>query len=220
MLLFVRVFGRRMDSEYEDMLLFEEKDKSCCVDITSTKDCQFITINSNSRTSSEARYSSILSFFYLWFLVIMYKLWLLLCFFGFLKVVIRKCMPVQVYLMDSTDMRSGLQRIREREAGVQYFVEHHYGFFYILTNAPLENGKMVAANYQLARCSVANIASNKWQVCIVFSISIFRLVYYKWNYNFPSSERTLNVKNHFLITKCHFKRSGWWFLCDREMVPC
>lgn len=121
MLLFVRVFGRRMDSEYEDMLLFEEKDKSCCVDITSTKDCQFITINSNSRTSSEARYSSILSFFYLWFLVIMYKLWLLLCFFGFLKVVIRKCMPVQVYLMDSADMRSGLQRIREREAGVQYF---------------------------------------------------------------------------------------------------
>lgn len=116
-----KVFGRRMDSEYEDMLLFEEKDKSCCVDITSTKDCQFITINSNSRTSSE------------------------------------------VYLMDSADMRAGLQRIREREAGVQYFVEHHYGFFYILTNAPLEDGKMVAANYQLARCSVANIASNKWQ---------------------------------------------------------
>lgn len=116
-----KVFGRRMDSEYEDMLLFEEKDKSCCVDITSTKDCQFITINSNSRTSSE------------------------------------------VYLMDAADVRGGLQRIRERECGVQYFVEHHDGFFYILTNAPLEDGKMVADNYQLARCSVRNIASNKWQ---------------------------------------------------------
>jgi protease II len=115
-------------------------------------------------------------------------------FFGFIKLVIRKCSPVQVYLMDSANMRAGLQRIRERESGVQYFVEHHYGFFYILTNAPLEDGKMVADNYQLARCSVGNIASNKWQVCTVFSINIFIIVYYKWKYNFPSLEHSLNVK--------------------------
>ncbi|KAH9301184.1 hypothetical protein KI387_012767, partial [Taxus chinensis] len=116
-----KVFGKRIDSEYEDMLLFEENDKSCCVDIASTKDCQFIIINSNSRTSSE------------------------------------------VYFMDSTDIATGLQRIRRRETGVQYFVEHHHGFFYILTNAPLGDIKVVMENYYLARCSVCNIGSNEWQ---------------------------------------------------------
>ncbi|URE22109.1 BSD [Musa troglodytarum] len=34
-------------------LAWAEKDMSCCMDITSTKDGKFITINSNSRTSSE-----------------------------------------------------------------------------------------------------------------------------------------------------------------------
>ncbi|KAG9150570.1 hypothetical protein Leryth_008048 [Lithospermum erythrorhizon] len=33
--------------------LFIENDPSFCVDITSTKDGKFITVNSNSRTSSE-----------------------------------------------------------------------------------------------------------------------------------------------------------------------
>ncbi|XP_057870330.2 uncharacterized protein LOC131076988 isoform X2 [Cryptomeria japonica] len=116
-----KVLGKRLDSEYEDMLLFEEKDTSCCVDIASTKDCQFITINSNSRTSSE------------------------------------------VYLMDSADITTGIQRIRKRETGVQYFVEHHHGFFYILTNAPLGDNKMVMDNYYVAKCSVGKIGSNEWQ---------------------------------------------------------
>lgn len=35
--------------------LFVENDSSFCVDIASTKDGKFITVNSNSRTSSEAR---------------------------------------------------------------------------------------------------------------------------------------------------------------------
>lgn len=35
--------------------LFVENDSRFCVDITSTKDSKFITVNSNSRTSSEAR---------------------------------------------------------------------------------------------------------------------------------------------------------------------
>nr|XP_018685178.1 PREDICTED: uncharacterized protein LOC103996239 isoform X3 [Musa acuminata subsp. malaccensis] len=48
-----RVFSMELGSGLEDHLLFTEKDMSCCVDITSTKDGKFITINSNSRTSSE-----------------------------------------------------------------------------------------------------------------------------------------------------------------------
>lgn len=36
-----------------DVQVFTEDDSSYCVDITSTKDGKFITVNSNSRTSSE-----------------------------------------------------------------------------------------------------------------------------------------------------------------------
>lgn len=36
-----------------DLPIFTESDSSFCVDITSTKDGKFITVNSNSRTSSE-----------------------------------------------------------------------------------------------------------------------------------------------------------------------
>lgn len=48
-----RVFCTKLGSDGADDLLFTENDASCCVDITSTKDGKFITINSNSRTSSE-----------------------------------------------------------------------------------------------------------------------------------------------------------------------
>lgn len=37
----------------ESFLVFTESDSSFCVDITSTKDGKFITVNSSSRTSSE-----------------------------------------------------------------------------------------------------------------------------------------------------------------------
>lgn len=50
---FNRVFCHKLGSEEEDSLIFTEHDRSCCVDITSTKDFKYITINSNSRTSSE-----------------------------------------------------------------------------------------------------------------------------------------------------------------------
>lgn len=36
-----------------DVPVFTESDSSFCVDITGTKDGKFITVNSNSRTSSE-----------------------------------------------------------------------------------------------------------------------------------------------------------------------
>ncbi|KAG1327452.1 putative protease 2 [Cocos nucifera] len=47
------VFSTKLGSDEADDLLFTENDASCCVDITSTKDGKFITVNSNSRTSSE-----------------------------------------------------------------------------------------------------------------------------------------------------------------------
>ncbi|XP_038692383.1 dipeptidyl aminopeptidase BI [Tripterygium wilfordii] len=105
--------------------VFVEDDSRFCVDITNTKDGKFITVNSNSRTSSE------------------------------------------VYVIDATNPQDGLRRIRKRVSGVQYFLEHHHGLFYILTNAPLNGNKeWSGGNYYLARCQVEDIQSASWQTMI------------------------------------------------------
>ncbi|XP_043717411.1 protease 2 isoform X2 [Telopea speciosissima] len=122
-----RVLCTRLGSGMMDPnLIFTESDSSCCVDIASTKDGKFITVNSNSRTSSE------------------------------------------VYVIDATNPQNVLQRVRKRVPGVQYFLEHHYGFFYILTNASLgEDTGLVGGGYHLARCSAEDIQSATWQDIIV-----------------------------------------------------
>lgn len=57
--LFVPCFGRvvvvtNVESDgTDDTVVFTERDSSFCVDITTTKDGKFVTVNSNSRTSSE-----------------------------------------------------------------------------------------------------------------------------------------------------------------------
>lgn len=48
-----RVFCKKMQSDEPGLLVFMEDDVNCCVDITSTKDFKYITVNSNTRTSSE-----------------------------------------------------------------------------------------------------------------------------------------------------------------------
>nr|XP_023925734.1 uncharacterized protein LOC112037158 isoform X1 [Quercus suber] len=112
--------------DMDDVPVFTESDSSFCVDITSTKDGKFITVNSNSRTSSE------------------------------------------VYVIDAANPLGGLLQIHERVCGIQYFLEHHYGFFYILTNAPLsENKECSGGNYYLAKCPVEDIQSANWQNVIL-----------------------------------------------------
>ncbi|KAH7688997.1 Peptidase S9A prolyl oligopeptidase protein [Dioscorea alata] len=87
--------NRKLGADVADDLLFTEIDLGCCVDITSTKDGKFNTINSNSRASSEE--------------------------------------------------------------------EHHYGFFYILTNAPSENITFAAEGYHLVRCRAEKSSLSTWQ---------------------------------------------------------
>jgi hypothetical protein len=70
----------------------------------------------------------------------------------------------QVYVIDSANPTDGLQRLCERTSGVQYFVEHHSGQFYFLTNAPLPDGKWSGDEYYLVRCRVEDIQSPKLQV--------------------------------------------------------
>lgn len=123
------------------------------MDITSTKDGKFITVNSNSRTSSEE--GICLSYF-------MNTEWdysfLVICWSWFLS---------QVYVIDSVNPSNGLQKLCNRTSGVQYFVEHHSGFFYILTNAPIPESQWSGQGYYLARCRVEDIESAKLQVFFI-----------------------------------------------------
>lgn len=71
-------------------------------------------------------------------------------------------------MIDATNPLDGLQRVRERVSGVRYFLEHHYGVFYILTNAPLsESEDRSDGNYYLAQCQVEDIQSSDWQVRLI-----------------------------------------------------
>jgi DNA repair protein RadA/Sms len=49
-----RIFQRRLDSSTGNKLVLEDNDASRFVDVARTKDWQFITLNVNSKTSSEA----------------------------------------------------------------------------------------------------------------------------------------------------------------------
>ncbi|KAJ6312400.1 hypothetical protein OIU77_014020 [Salix suchowensis] len=75
---------------------------------------------------------------------------------------------ITVYVIDATNPLDGLQRVHERVSGVRYFLEHHYGVFYILTNVPLsESEDLSDGNYYLAQCQVEDIQSSDWQNIIL-----------------------------------------------------
>ncbi|KAJ8774541.1 hypothetical protein K2173_016987 [Erythroxylum novogranatense] len=121
--------------EIDNCQVFTEADSSFCVDIASTKDGKFVTVNSNSRTSSEEG----------------------ITLFSFIKIFL-------VYVIDATSPLGGLRRIHKRIPDVQCFLEHHYGVFYTLTNAPLsENKKWSCGNFYLARCNVEDTRPSNWQ---------------------------------------------------------
>ncbi|KAH7688982.1 Peptidase S9A prolyl oligopeptidase protein [Dioscorea alata] len=69
----------------------------------------------------------------------------------------------KVYVMDAANYKNGLMPVRKRVPGVQYFLEHHYGFFYILTNAPSENITFAAEGYHLVRCRAEKSSLSTWQ---------------------------------------------------------
>ncbi|KAL3631269.1 hypothetical protein CASFOL_024253 [Castilleja foliolosa] len=108
-----RVLCTQLGSHSGDSaVIFTENDSRFCVDITSTKDGKFVTVNSNSRTSSE-----------------------------------------EVYVINASKPKDGLQRFCKRVSGVQYFLEHHSKYFYLLTNAPTcKDKKFSGDGYYLARC--------------------------------------------------------------------
>lgn len=58
----------------------------------------------------------------------------------------------------------------KRVSGVQYFLEHHHGIFYVLTNAPMsEIMEWSGEGYYLARCCLEDLLSCNWQVNFVLT---------------------------------------------------
>ncbi|KAK9676062.1 hypothetical protein RND81_11G051300 [Saponaria officinalis] len=105
-----------------DKVIFTEDDSRFCVDITSTKDGKFITVNSNSRTSSE------------------------------------------VFVLDAISPLDSLRRVHKRVDGVQYFLEHHQGCFYVLTNYPsAEVGTLQRESFYIGVRRVEDKDSTNWQ---------------------------------------------------------
>ena len=144
-----------------DVPVFTEKDSSFFADIASTKDGKFITVNSNSRTSSEE--GTCLSHFNF-----------LMCLKMSSPCILNLSGSIQVYTIDASNPQDGLRRLRKRVPGVKYFVEHHSGFFYILTNASLsEDKELSTGNYYLGRLRVEDTHLDNWQVNFIFFCASF-----------------------------------------------
>ncbi|KAJ7567366.1 hypothetical protein O6H91_02G143800 [Diphasiastrum complanatum] len=76
----------------------------------------------------------------------------------------------EVFLIQSKNPTGAIQRVEERQDNVQYFVEHHEGYLYILTNrsGPKEKEITVTDSYRLVRCDVRGLSFNNWQEIIPF----------------------------------------------------
>ncbi|KAJ9563364.1 hypothetical protein OSB04_008524 [Centaurea solstitialis] len=75
---------------------------------------------------------------------------------------------ITVYVVDASNPKDSLRKIHDRVSGVQFFLEHHRGFFYILTNAQLRHGEgLLDGNYYLARCHVEDAKLTNWQKIVV-----------------------------------------------------
>ncbi|KAK2635984.1 hypothetical protein Ddye_030776 [Dipteronia dyeriana] len=96
-----RVLCTKLGSDNtDDVLVFTEGDSSFCVDITGTKDGKFITVNSNSRTSSEEGiFVFFLSFEYV---CIRYFLFVMFTFIAFIAGLCDRCRQPISWLAKNT----------------------------------------------------------------------------------------------------------------------
>jgi hypothetical protein len=68
-------------------------------------------------------------------------------------------------VIKSDNVRKGLWTIRKCADQVQYFLEHHSGFFYIITNAPLKDAETPTEGYHLTSRTEKSLV-DKWQVSL------------------------------------------------------
>lgn len=114
-------------------------------------------------------------------------------------------MSLQVHVMESGHVRGGLWPVQKRSDKVQYFLEHHNGFFYILTNGPLEGTETTNGGYYLARCRAEKSEMDKWQVylslclCLALRACVYVFVGKEWG----GGESPVHIAN--LMKKVKFK---------------
>lgn len=92
-----------------------------------------------------------------------------------------KIIKLQVYVISTKRVNDGLCLVRKRVSGVQYFLEHHYGFFYILTNAPLEGSNSTVDGYYLARCIAEKSSIAEWQVFLMIMMDVLKTHLYNFS---------------------------------------
>ncbi|EFJ25527.1 hypothetical protein SELMODRAFT_98843 [Selaginella moellendorffii] len=132
-----RVLLRNLRSKDDDIAIYHDDNPKNFVDVTRTKNWQYVLINVNSKTSSEV--------------------------IAFHKCVARASTG-QVFLVDPKTSATTLRKVADRVDGIQYFVEHHEEHLYILTNF-LGDKKLASLgnNYRLVRCKTDSLTSKAWE---------------------------------------------------------
>ncbi|MFH7027004.1 MAG: S9 family peptidase [Heteroscytonema crispum UTEX LB 1556] len=92
---------------------------------------------------------------------------------AYILMVLESSITTEVYYLDANNPNGDFQLIYPRTTGVEYNVEHHSDYFYILTNEE-------AINFKLVKTPIASLAKENWQTVIphredvmLSSISLF-----------------------------------------------
>lgn len=100
-------------------------------------------------------------------------MWIVKVLCAFYYVLLILWLQLQVFIINATNPDSGLQRFCQRVSGVQYFLEHNRGFFYVLTNAQTSKcNKFSGSGYYLARCEVEGAQSANLKVSFIYSLGL------------------------------------------------
>jgi oligopeptidase B len=92
---------------------------------------------------------------------------------AYILMVLESSITTEVYYLDVNNPNGDFQLIYPRTTGVEYNVEHHSDYFYIVTNEE-------AINFKLVKTPIASLAKENWQTIIphredvmLSSISLF-----------------------------------------------
>ena len=145
------------DAEDAAECLLEEHDPERYMMLSSSLDAKFVTINSNSKTSSE-----VIDRFMAAVLGVSPKLcWEHMGTSGMALINAAAVLwLLQVWLLRTDDPSSPPAIVQPRSPGLEYFVSHHAGHLLIVTNAE------GAANYKLAAAPVGSAGMGAWQTLV------------------------------------------------------
>ena len=148
--------------QQEDTCILEERSPEHHLHVDRTKDWAFLTLNSNSKASSEVRHptlscpTQIGARFSVCAHVLLTRHAHQLCMQCRKWMYVMAPAPLQVHLLDARcPGGAGLVCVEPRRPGLEYFVEHSAGRLYIMTNAASEEYSLMttAAHEPQMRCN-------------------------------------------------------------------